>query len=309
MKILITGGAGFIGSHLAEKLVNLGYDVTVLDNLSTGNKKNLASILDNVTFVEGDIRDYDLLQRISKVDYVFHEAALPSVQRSIKDPKSTVEVNINGTLNVLLAARNNHVKKVIFASSSSVYGEQKDKKKLETMIPNPLSPYAVTKLTGEHLCKVFSHVYNLPTVCLRYFNVFGPRQNPDSEYSAVIPKFIKLILQDKRPTVFGDGKQSRDFTYVDNVVNANLLAMKSDIQHGEIINIACGKSYNLLQLIEIINKSLNKNIEPIFTEARPGDIKYSLADIGKAKKLLGYTPQVDFVEGLKRTISFYQISS
>ncbi|MEM4152961.1 MAG: SDR family oxidoreductase [Candidatus Pacearchaeota archaeon] len=305
-KILVTGGAGFIGSHITEKLVALGYDVVVIDNLSTGNIKNLEHIVDNIKFIEGDILDLELIKKISKVDYIFHEAALPSVQRSIKDPKTTIEVNVNGTLNVLLAARDNKVKKVIFASSSSIYGDRNGKCKKEIMKPMPLSPYAISKVTGEYLCKVFSHVYGLPTVCLRYFNVFGPRQNPDSEYSAVIPKFIKLILQNKQPTIFGDGKQSRDFTYIDNVVYANILAMKSKMKNGETINIACGESHNLLKLIELINKILDKNIRPIFTEARPGEVKHSLADISKAKKLLGYKPLINFEEGLRRTINFYK---
>jgi nucleoside-diphosphate-sugar epimerase len=306
MRALVTGGAGFIGSHITERLVKEGYKVTVVDDLSTGNIKNLESVIDKIKFVEGSILELKLLQEISKVDYIFHEAALPSVQRSIREPRRTIEVNVNGTLNVLIAARDNKVKKVIFASSSSVYGERKGKKKKEVMKSQPLSPYAASKLMSEHLCKVFSHVYGLPTICLRYFNVFGPRQNPHSEYSAVIPKFIYLMLQNEKPKIFGDGKQSRDFTYVDNVVYANLLAINSNLKGGETINIACGKSYNLLQLIEIINTHIGKNIKPTFTDPRPGEVKHSLADITKAKRLIGYKPLVDFEDGLKRTISFYQ---
>ena len=307
-RILVTGGAGFIGSHLVDALVEQDYIVTVLDNLLTGNKENLESLISQgrISFVEGDIRNSKVLNEACKVDYIFHEAALPSVQRSIENPQTTLEINITGTLNMLNAARDNKVKKVIFASSSSIYGNRPGESKIETMKVQPLSPYAISKLACEEACKFYSHTYRLPTICLRYFNVFGPRQNPNSEYSAVIPKFINIMLKDNKPVIYGDGKQSRDFTFVNNVVNANLLALQSDLSEGETINIACGKSYSLMQMVEIINKTLDKNLAPFFLEPRAGEVKDSLANIDKAKKLLGYEPQVDFEEGLKKTIEWYK---
>ena len=306
-KVLVTGGAGFIGSNLTERLVKEKYDVTVIDNLLTGREENLEGILSNINFIKGDIKNFQLMKKLSKgMDYIFHQAALTSVPRSIKDPESTTETNVQGTLNVLLAARDNKVKKVVYASSSSIYGEREGKEKKEFMKPQPLSPYAASKLMGEHLCKVFAHVYDLNTICLRYFNVFGPKQNPYSEYSAVIPKFIASIFENERPTIFGDGKQSRDFTYVDNVVQANILAALKPIKTGETFNIACNKSYDLLQIVNIINKTLNKNIKPILAQERSGDIKYSLANITKAKKLLGYRPEVNFEQGLEKTINWYK---
>lgn len=312
-KLLITGGAGFIGSNLSAAAVQRGYDVTIIDNLATGNINNIKTFKKDLNFIKGDIRDFDLLKRITKnIDYIIHLAAIPSVPRSIENPQRSHDNNVNGTFNVLMAGRDNDVKKIVTASSSSVYGNrdtlglQKISFKKETMKPMPLSPYAVTKLVGELYSKVFAHIFNLPSLCLRYFNVFGPRQNPNSQYSAVIPKFITTINEGKRPIIFGDGKQSRDFTYIDNVIEANLLAIKStNITHGETINIACGDTHTLLDLVSLINKTLNKNVRPKFEDDRKGDVKHSKADITKAKKLLHYSPKISFEEGIKKAINWY----
>jgi len=311
-KVLITGGAGFIGSNIAHYLLANGYDVSVIDNLSTGSEKNIENIKSEINFVKGDIRDLDLLQKIMKdVNYVLHQAAIPSVPRSIKDPLTTHDSNVNGTINVLLSARDNDVQKVVIASSSSIYGNRKTnnntvKEKVETMKPMPLSPYATTKLIKEYYCKVFAHIYKLPTICLRYFNVFGPRQNPKSEYAAVIPKFITLIMNDEQPVLYGDGNQTRDFTYIDNVIKANIKAMEAEnVKEGETLNIACGESYSLHDLVSEINKYLNKKITPKYDQTREGDVKDSKANIKKAKKLIDFQPEINFVEGLKKTIDWY----
>ncbi|MFH1235495.1 MAG: SDR family oxidoreductase [Parcubacteria group bacterium] len=312
-RVLITGGAGFIGSNIAHSLVRKGYRVTVLDNLSTGSKKNISDIIKKIKFVRGDIRNYQTVRRtMHNHDFVLHQAALPSVPRSIQNPRASHDNNINGTLNVLLAARDYKIKKVVLASSSSVYGNRKAPKtgniqtKREYMKPMPLSPYAVTKLVSEYYAKVFSHIYNLHTVCIRYFNVFGPRQNPQSEYAAVIPKFITCLLHNQRPVIFGNGKQTRDFTYIDNVVRANILAMKSPATvSGETINIACGNSYSLLDLVSQLNKIIGTAIKPVFAPERTGDVKHSLADISKAKRLLHYQPWVSFEKGLKETVMWF----
>ncbi|GBC95542.1 UDP-N-acetylglucosamine 4-epimerase [bacterium HR16] len=250
MRILVTGGAGFIGSHITEKLVELGHEVIVLDDLSTGREENIAHLKSRITFVKGSITDTVLLQEVMQgVQMVFHEAALGSVPRSVEDPRTTHEVNITGTFNVLMAARDAGVKRVVYAASSSAYGDTPTLPKVETMLPNPLSPYAVSKLVGEYYCQVFTRVYGLEAVSLRYFNVFGPRQNPHSQYAAVIPKFITAALKGEPLTVFGDGEQSRDFTYIDNVVQANLLAMDSPRAVGKVYNVACGGRYTLNELI------------------------------------------------------------
>ena len=306
-KILITGGAGFIGSNLAKKLIDLNYSVKVIDNLSTGNINNLDSIIDKIQFIKGDINDKELLNKeFQNIDYILHHAAIPSVPRSIDNPFLSNENNINGTLNVLWTAKNCNVKKLVYAASSSAYGNREEEYKKEDMKPQPLSPYAATKLAGEYYCKVFSHVYNLPTICLRYFNVFGPNQNPDSQYSAVIPKFIKAIINDESPIIYGDGTQKRDFTYVENNIEANLLAIEAkNITMGETINIACGKSYSLLDIVDIINKKLGKNIKPIFEEMKLGEVKDSLADLKKAKDLINYEPVIEFEEGLNKTIDWF----
>ena len=309
--VLVTGGAGFIGSNIAIQLVKDGYQVTVLDDLSTGYLKNLDTIKDKIKFIQGSITDYDLLNKIMPgVDFVLHQAALPSVPRSIDKPLDSHANNATGIINILDAARLNKVKRVVFASSSAVYGDAKEKYKSEDLTTNPLSPYAVTKLVGEEYCRVFSELYDIETVCLRYFNVFGPQQDPASDYAAVIPLFIKAILADQQPTIFGDGTQSRDFTYVNNNVQANILAMHSDkVGKGETINVACGQAFSLLDLVAGINKALGKNIEPILADPRPGDIKHSLADISKAEKLLDYKTDIDFVQGLKLTIDWMKKQS
>jgi nucleoside-diphosphate-sugar epimerase len=304
--VLITGGAGFIGSNIAKTLVERGCVIKVLDNLSTGYLKNLDNVMDKIEFIKGDINDSELLNKIlPDVKFILHQAALPSVPRSIDDPMKSHHNNITGTLNLLTAAQKNKVKRVVIASSSSIYGNRKADYKNETLRPQPLSPYAVTKYANEVYAKVFAHIYGLETVCLRYFNVFGPQQDPNSPYSAVIPLFAKAIQNDEAPTIFGDGNHSRDFTFIQNIVEANILAMHSDkVGQGETINIACGKSYSLIYLVDQINKILNKNIKPKFTDNRPGDIKKSLADISKAKKLFGYKPSINFDEGLKQTVSW-----
>lgn len=313
-RVAVTGGAGFIGSNLSRELVARGYEVTIIDNLSTGKLRNIKDIRRQVNFIRGDIRDIKTLQQAFRgLDFVLHQAALPSVPRSINDPAGSHDVNVNGTFNVLLAAGQQKVRKVVLASSSSIYGNRKNfgtvkiKNKREAMKPMPLSPYAVNKLIGEEYAKVFAHIFQVPTVCLRYFNVFGPYQDPHSEYSAVIPKFIKLLIADQRPLIHGNGLQSRDFTYIDNVVRANILAMTSDsVGHGETMNIACGASITLRQLVAGINRIIKKNIDPKFGPRRAGDVKHSSADIRKAKRLIGYTPHIDFDDGLRRTIAWYQ---
>lgn len=301
-KVVVTGGAGFIGSFLTEELVKRGYHVTVLDNLSTGKMDNIEAIVSEkkVDFVRGSITDLALLKELfQNVQYVFHQAAIPSVPRSIDNPQLSNEANITGTLNVLLASRDNHVDKVIYASSSSIYGDTEILPKTENMLPNPLSPYAVTKLAGEYYCRIFHEVYNLPTVCLRYFNVYGPRQDPDSQYAAVIPRFIKKSREGVPPVIFGDGEQTRDFTFVKDTVVANILAAQSDACG--VFNISRGESIKINQLVELIIELVGDNIKPIHQEPRPGDIKHSLADISKAKTF-GYKPKYSLEAGLAETI-------
>ncbi len=304
MKALVTGGAGFIGSHLAEELAK-DNEVIILDNLSTGRMENIKDLVNksNVKFVKGSMTDLTLLQNIiGDVDYVFHQGAIPSVPRSIEKPSASNDANINGTLNVLMASKEAGVKKVVYASSSSVYGDAPKMPKSEDMIPNPLSPYAVTKIAGEYYCKVFQEVYGLKTVSLRYFNVFGQRQDPTSEYAAVIPKFITSILNNKPPTIYGDGEQSRDFTFVKHVVEANILACESDATG--VFNIACGRRITINKLVDMINEILGKDVEPVYVASRAGDIKHSLADISRAKSF-GYEPKSNFKDGLKETIRWF----
>lgn len=304
---LITGGAGFIGSNIVAELVRRGERVRVLDNFATGKRENIAPFLSQVELMEGDLRHPETVREAVKgVDYVLHQGALPSIQRSIEDPLTTNEVNARGTLNLLIAARDAGVKRVVYASSSSIYGDAPTLPKVETMKPAPKSPYAASKLAGEHYCQVFHRVYGLETICLRYFNVFGPNQDPTSEYSAVIPKFITAMLLGEHPVIYGDGLQSRDFTPVVNVVEANLLAVDAEDAAGEVFNVACGKRYNLLELITFINEILGTDLEPTFTDPRLGDIKHSLADVSKAKERLGFEVVVGFKEGLRRTIEWYR---
>jgi nucleoside-diphosphate-sugar epimerase len=303
---LITGGAGFIGSNLVVELVNRGEQVRVLDNFSTGYHHNLAGLLDKIELVEGDIRAFHQVQAaVEGVDYVLHQAALPSVPRSIQDPITSNQVNVNGILNLLVAARDAGVKRLVHASSSSVYGDTPTLPKQEDMCPNPLSPYAVSKLTSEKYCQNFSSLYGFETVGLRYFNVFGPRQDPRSQYSAVIPKFITALLAGKTLTVHGDGSQSRDFSYIENVVNANLLACTAPGVGGQVFNIACGERYSLLDLIKSLSTLTGKEARVEHGPARAGDIPHSLADITRAREVLGYEPRVGFEEGLQRTIAWY----
>ena len=302
-KVIITGGLGFIGSNLAERLIK-NNEVTIIDDESTGKIENIKHLeSDNLNVINGSIVDLNLTDIFKNHDYVFHQAALPSVPRSIKDPMASNEANITGTLNVLTAAKDSGIKKVICASSSSVYGDTPTLPKSEDMAINPLSPYAVTKATGELYCKVFQELYGLPTVSLRYFNVFGPRQDPTSQYSAVIPKFVDAILNDRSPLVYGDGEQSRDFSYIKHVVDANILACESD--KTGVYNIACGRRITVNKLIGMINEILGKDVEPTYSEARVGDIKHSLADISKASRF-GYEPKSDFKQELEETIRWFR---
>jgi len=307
MKILVTGGAGFIGSHIVEELVRRGDNVRVLDNFATGKRENIAPFSGKIEMVEGDLRDFDTVKKaVQGMEYILHEGALPSVPRSIADPVMSNDVNVKGTLHILVAARDEKVKRVVYASSSSVYGEAKAKVKKETMPPNPLSPYATSKLAAETYCRIFYAIYGLETVVLRYFNVFGPRQDPLSQYSAAIPKFITLMMDGKQPTIFGDGKQSRDFTFVHNVVQANLSAMIAPGAAGKICNIACHRTVRLNRMIELLNEFLGTAIAPIHTAPRTGDIKFSLADISNARKYLNYSPMISFEEGLRSTVEYFK---
>jgi nucleoside-diphosphate-sugar epimerase len=306
-KFLVTGGGGFIGSHLVESLVNLGQDVRVLDNFLTGKRENLNAFIDKIELIEGDIRDFETCERaLDGVDYVLHQAALPSVPRSIADPVLTNAINVGGTLNILTASKGTKVKKVVFASSSSVYGDDPGLPKKEGKEGSPLSPYAVTKMVGEKYMRVFSEIYGLATVSLRYFNIFGPRQDPHSQYAAVIPNFITGIIKGDSPRIFGDGEQSRDFTYVANVVKANMLAVESEDISGEVFNVACGDRITVNTLFERIRNFLHKDIDPVYDKPRPGDVRHSFADISKASKMLKYEPVVSFEEGLGETIHWYK---
>jgi UDP-glucose 4-epimerase len=307
MRFLITGGAGFIGSNIARRLVNDGYFVRILDNFATGQRGNLEDISDKIDLVEGDIRDFwTVINATEGIDYILHQAALPSVQRSIINPLTTTEVNINGTLNILEAARFHKVQRIVYASSSSIYGDTPTLPKNEEMRPQPLSPYAITKLAGEEYCISFYRIYGLEAVALRYFNVFGPYQNPDSQYAAVIPKFIVSLMEDKSPTVFGDGEQSRDFTFIENVVEANILACTKRDAVGKVMNIACGQRYSLNDLIGKLQKLLGKQVEATYYPAKPGDVKHSLATIDLAQKHLGYKVKFDFDQGLEKTVEWFK---
>ena len=307
---VVTGAAGFIGSHIAEHLIRRGQRVRVIDNLLTGNPAHLAflkSLDGDLAIVRGSIADLDALRTLFRgADYVLHQAALPSVPRSIADPLETHEHCVTGSLSVLIAARECAVKRVVYAASSSAYGDQAGGFKTESMRPAPISPYGAAKLAGEYYMQAFYHAYGMETVGLRYFNVFGARQDPHSTYAAVIPKFIKLMLQGERPPVYGDGSQSRDFTYVDNVVHGNLLACTAPDAAGEIINLATGGQVLINDLAARLNEILGTCLPPLYQDARPGDIKHSRADINKAGELLGYAPILDFDEGLRRTVAWYR---
>lgn len=311
MFYLVTGGAGFIGSNLVEGLLAAGHRVRVLDNFLTGKRENLAGLGerygDSFELIEGDLRDLAVTRSAAEgVEYVLHQGALPSVPRSVADPVLSSEINVGGTLSLLVAARDAGVRRVIFAASSSAYGDTPQLPKRESMTPNPKSPYAAQKLAGEHYMRIFYEVYGLETVSLRYFNVFGPKQDPASTYAAVVPRFITAVLTGTAPTVYGDGLQTRDFTYIDNVVRVNLLACKAPKEAcGRVFNVACGERVSLLDILEIVYKLAGRRVAPKFETARPGDVRDSLADISLAKDLLGYDPTVSFPEGLSRTFDFF----
>jgi UDP-glucose 4-epimerase len=304
---LVTGGAGFIGSHLVHELVRRGERVRVLDDFSTGRQENLRDIVDRIEMVEGSLTDPGAVKRaVEGVTFILHQGARPSVPQSIQDPLGTHQANASGTLNLLVAARRAAVSRVVYASSSSVYGDTPTLPKEERMQPEPRSPYAASKLAGELYCHVFHNTYGLETVSLRYFNVFGPRQDPSSEYSAVIPKFITAMLAGRPPTIFGDGKQSRDFTYVRDVVEANLQALRAPRAPGAVMNLACGERHTLLQLVDLLNHILGTDFESIFASARPGDVRHSHASTLLARELLGFETSVSFREGLERTGEWFK---
>ncbi|HET6879225.1 MAG TPA: SDR family oxidoreductase [Pirellulales bacterium] len=304
---LVTGGAGFIGSHIATALVDRGDRVRVLDNLSTGHRANVAHLGSKIELIQADLTDHAAVARaVEGVECVFHQAALASVPRSIEAPLDTNAACVTGTVTLLDAARRAGVRRLIYAGSSSAYGDEPSSPKRETDLPNPISPYGAAKLAAEYYCRAFTATYGLETVVLRYFNVFGPRQDPASPYSAVIPLFITALLAGKRPTVYGDGHQSRDFTYVDNIVHGNLLAADAPAAGGQVVNIANGRATSLLELLRQLNSLLKTEVEPIHAPPRPGDIRESMAGISLARKLLGYQPQVSFEEGLERSIDYYR---
>lgn len=306
-RVIVTGGAGFIGSHLVDRLVQEGAQVCILDNFSTGMRGNLASVSSDVDISTGDIRDPDVaIKVLAGADTVFHLAALGSVSRSVDDPTTSHDVNVDGTLNLLVAAKQQGVRRFVYSSSSSVYGDNPVLPKHERLAPQPISPYAVSKLAAEMYCRVFCKVYGMQTISLRYFNVFGPRQDPASMYAAVVPRFIDAVRRGEAPTIFGDGKQSRDFTYVDNVVQANLLAMHVDEGFGQSYNIACGQNVSVRCLADDVIGLLGAGTEPVYAEPRNGDIRDSLADISLAWEWLRYKPLVQFSEGLKQTVAWYQ---
>ena len=306
-KALVTGGGGFIGSNLVERLVRDGVPVRVLDNFATGHRDNLVGVLDEIELLEGDIQSYERVHNaVRGCELVFHQAALPSVPRSIQDPLTSNASNVIGTLNVLLAARDEGVRRVVFASSSSVYGANPDLPKREEMATAPIAPYAVSKLAAEGYCRAFFNVYGLETVSLRYFNVFGPRQDPLSQYAAVIPRFVVSILNGARPVVYGDGEQSRDFTYIDNAVDANLLASRAPDVGGEVFNVACGERITLNRVIGDLRAQTGRDFDPIHTEERPGEGRHSLADVTSARERLGKEPSVGFRLGLERTYRHYE---
>jgi nucleoside-diphosphate-sugar epimerase len=308
MKYLITGGGGFIGCNLARFILNQGHDIVVLDNFSTGKRENLTEILDKITLIEGDVRNRETVdQAVKGCDAIFHEAALASVPRSVADPVSSHDVNVNGTVNVLEAARAAGIKRVVFAASSSAYGDQPTSPKVETMIPLPISPYAANKVACEYYLQAYAAVYGMETVALRYFNVFGPYQDPFGAYAAVIPAFVSNILRNQQPQVFGDGEQTRDFCFIENVCNANWLAAHAPAEkcNGRPMNIACHAATSLNQVLGKLNSLMKSSIKAVYGPARAGDVKHSLADISLANQTIGYEPKVFFDEGLERAINWY----
>lgn len=305
---LVTGVAGFIGSNLADALLDRGYDVRGVDNFETGRKQNLTALRtdDDFSFHEADIRDADVMADVTKgVDYVFHQAAVPSVPRSVEDPVTTTDTNCTGTATILNAARQAGVDTAVVASSSSVYGSTDQLPKVESMDSQPESPYALSKHYTEKLALQFSDFYDIDTAALRYFNIFGPQQDPNGEYAAVIPKFISLMLDGERPVIYGDGEQSRDFTFIDSAVQANILAAEGDAT-GEAFNVGCGGRVTINELVDSLNDLLGTDIDPIYDDPRPGDVRHSHADISKAEDLLDYDPEVEFKEGLEQTIPYYR---
>jgi UDP-glucose 4-epimerase len=307
---LVTGGAGFIGSALVHRLLDLGHSVRVVDNFSTGFRRNLDHCLDRIELVEGDLAELAICKAcVQGVEYVLHQAAIPSVQRSVEDPLSSNRANVTATLNMLVAARDAQVKRFVFASSSSVYGESETLPKVETMPENPLSPYALTKLAGEKYSVIFHRIYGLPAVSLRYFNVFGPRQDPHSPYSAVISRFVEAALRGIRPIIYGDGEQSRDFIYVDNVVEANLLACLAHDVGGMVFNVGTGQRHTLNDLLRSLSGIVGHQLEPEYVNARVGDVRHSQAGIEKVKRFLGFEPRVSFQEGLERTVDWFRKSA
>ena len=306
-KFLITGGAGFIGSNIASSLVKRGEEVIVLDNLSEGKIENLDSVINNIKFIEGDIRnESDLEKAMEGVDFILHQAALRSVPKSMTRPLEYNDVNVNGTLKLLIKAKEKKIKRVVFASSSSVYGEKDKFPEREEDNVNPISPYASTKLIGEYYCKLFSNSFGLETVSLRYFNVFGPRQSLENQYAVVIPKFITCILKDESPPIHGDGKQERDFTFVENVIEANIKGAITPNISGEVLNVACGKATSVIGIVDSVNKILNKKIKPLFGPKREGDVRKTLADTTKLKKKLGIKKFISFEDGLHKTIEYFK---
>jgi len=308
--VVVTGGAGFIGSHIASALTSSGARVRILDDLSTGHRENLDEIGGDFDFVEGSVADENLLSKVLEgAELIFHEAAIPSVPRSVEEPRQTHVASVDGTFSLLLAARERGVKRVVYAASSSAYGDQPKLPKTENMPPDPLSPYAVAKLVGEYYCQVFTRVYGLETVSLRYFNVFGPRQDPGSQYSGVVSRFISALFSNVQPMIFGDGEQSRDFTYIDNVVAANLSAASAKDAAGKVINVANGERVTLNQLLAVLKELTGKqDVVAEYADARVGDVRHSLADITRARKILSYESKVDLREGLQRTIDWWKTS-
>jgi nucleoside-diphosphate-sugar epimerase len=306
MIVLITGGGGFIGSHLASRLASLGHQVRILDNFATGRRSNVETLDGHVELIEGDVQSYERVHHaISGCEVVFHQAALPSVPRSVADPLTSNATNVTGTLNVLLSARDAGVRRVVYASSSSVYGATAELPKREDMAALPVSPYAVAKLASEGYCRSFVEVFGLETVALRYFNVFGPRQDPRSQYAAVIPNFISAMLAGRPPTIFGDGEQSRDFTYVENVVQANLLAMDAHVAPGRVYNVACGQAVTLNQLFAELCGLVDGDVYPVYAAPRAGDVRHSLADLTRSRQELGYEPMVGLRDGLRRSVEHF----